>query len=141
MTARETIVLAIIFILFIALLISMSLVEDLQAEVGDDLRAVAAYEEDDCMLLYERDDVAAKPRIIDKIHEELILEGMGTEYIEGVFDVGRLSCTMHSFDEAMCFHFVRGSMRGAFISIEPDALLPLEQFVNICKESEIETAF
>jgi len=118
----------------------MSLVEDLRGEVGDNLRAVAIYEEHDCALLYERDDVASKPRIIEEIHEELILEGMGTEYLEGVFDVGRLDCTMHSFEEAMCFHFVRGSMRGVFISIEPDALLPLEEFVAICKQSEIEAS-
>jgi len=116
----------------------MSLVEELQDEVGDSLRAVAAYEENDCTLLYERDDIASKSRVIDTIHEELILEGMGTEYLESVFQVGRLNCTMHSFDEAMCFHFVRGSMRGVFVSLDVDALLPLEDFVSICKESGLE---
>ncbi|MFC6757915.1 MULTISPECIES: hypothetical protein [Haloarcula] len=117
----------------------MALLEALQREVGDNLRAVATYEEKEWELVYERDDIKAKPRIFDKIHEELILEGMGTEYLEDVFDVGRLDCTMHSFEEAMCFHFVRGSMRGVFISIEPDALLPLGEFVEICTENEIET--
>lgn len=116
----------------------MSLVEELRVEVGDNLRAVAAYEEDDCTLLYERDDIASKSRVIDTIHEELILEGMGTEYLESVFQVGRLNCTMHNFDEAMCFHFVRGPMRGVFISLDSDALLPLEEFVSICRESGLE---
>ena len=118
----------------------MSLVEDLLAEVGDNLRAVAVYEEHDCELVYEREDVAAKPRVIDKIHEELILEGMGTEYLESVFDVGRLNCTMHSFQEALCFHFVRGPLRGVFVSIEPDTMVPLKSFVTICKRSDVEAA-
>ncbi len=116
----------------------MALLEALQSEVGDNLRAVATYEEKEWEIIYEREDIKAKPRIFEKIHRELILEGMGTEYLEDVFDVGDLNCTMHSFEEAMCFHFVRGSMRGVFISIEPDALLPLEEFVEICTESEIE---
>lgn len=64
---------------------------------------------------------------------------MGTEYLESVFRVGKLNCTMHSFEDAMCFHFVRGPMRGVFIAIEPDALLPLERFVSICKESDLES--
>lgn len=115
----------------------MSLVDDLQQEVGDNLRAVATYDEAEWDIRYERDDIKAKPRIFDKIHEELILEGMGTKYLEDVFQVGQLNCTMHSFDEALCFHVVRGSMQGVFVSIEPDALLPLDEFVRVCKESEI----
>jgi len=117
----------------------MALLDELQSEVGTNLRAVATYEEKEWESVYEREDIKAKPRIFDKIHQELILEGMGTEYLEDVFDVGQLNCTMHSFDEAMCFHVVRGPLRGVFISIEPDALLPLGEFVKICKQNEIET--
>lgn len=116
----------------------MSLIAELQAQVGDDLRAVATYEEADWTLQYERDDIKSKPRVFGKIHEELILEGMGTEYLESVFEVGRLNCTMHSFEEAMCFHFVRGPMRGVFISIEPEAMISLAEFVSICKTKDIE---
>ena len=116
----------------------MSLVDDLRSEVGEELRAVATYEEAEWERLYEREDISAKPRIFDTIHEELILEGMGTEYLESVFQVGRLNCTMHNFDEAMCFHFVRGPMRGVFISLDSDALLPLEEFASICRESGLE---
>jgi len=68
----------------------MSLVEELKSELGDDLRAVATYEEADWHLVYERDDIESKPRIFERIHEELILEGMGTEYLESVFQVGKL---------------------------------------------------
>ena len=116
----------------------MPLVDDLRDHVGDNLRAVAAYREHDCELLYERPDIASKPRVIDKIHEELILEGMGTEYLEDVFRVGQLNCTVHSFEEAMCFHLVRDPLEGVFISIEPDTLVSLEEFVTVCKNSEVE---
>lgn len=116
----------------------MGLVEQIREEIGDDLRAVATYEEREYELVYERGDVAEKPRAIDRIHEELILEGMGTEYLEDVFDVGRLNATMHSFEEALCFHFVRGEMRGLFVSIDPDALLPVDRFIRICREAPLE---
>ncbi|WP_262177966.1 hypothetical protein [Haloarcula laminariae] len=119
----------------------MSLVADLQEQIGDNLRAVASYEESEWALRYEREDIKAKPRIFEKIHEELILEGMGTEYLESVFQVGQLNCTMHSFEEAMCFHFVRGPMQGVFISIEPETMLSLNSFVSICKESELTSEF
>ena len=118
----------------------MPLVDDLRDHVGDNLRAVAAYDETEWELHYERADIQAKPRIFDTIHEELILEGMGTEYLESVFDVGRLNCTMHSFQEALCFHFLRGPLRGVFVSIEPDTMVPLESFVTICKRSDVEAA-
>lgn len=118
----------------------MSLVEDLQSEVGENLRAVATYSEAEWRIVYERDDIKSKPRIFDKIHRELILEGMGTEYLEEVFDVGDLDCTMHSFEEAMCFHFVHGSLEGVFISIEPDTMVTLERFVGICKAGDLDGA-
>lgn len=117
---------------------TMPLVADIREELGDDLRAVARYHEDTYRVLYERSDVASKPRAIDRIHEELIMEGMGTEYLEDVFGVGKLNCTMHSFEEAMCFHFLRGEMRGVFVSIDPDALVPVDRFIHICKHAEIE---
>lgn len=116
----------------------MGLVAQIREEIGDDLRAVATYEEREYDLVYERADVAEKPRAIDRIHEELILEGMGTEYLEDVFNAGRLNCTMHSFEEALCFHFLRGSMRGLFVSVDPDALIPVERFISICRNAPIE---
>lgn len=116
----------------------MGLVEQIRSEIGDDLRAVATYEEYDYELIYERGDVATKPRAIDRIHQELILEGMGTAYLEDVFAVGRLNCTMHSFEEALCFHFVRDELSGLFVSIDPDALLPVAEFIRICREAPLE---
>mgnify|MGYP006287990245 CR=1 FL=1 len=119
----------------------MTDVDSIRQHVGDDLRAVAVYHEHDYEVVYERADVGEKPRAIDRIHQELVMEGLGTRHLEDVFDVGKLDCTIHSFEEAMCFHFVRGSLRGVFVSIEPDALLPLGEFVSVCKESEIETSW
>ena len=64
----------------------MTLVADIREEIGDDLRAVATYHEETYEVVYERADVAAKPRAIDRIHQELIMEGLGTEYLEDVYD-------------------------------------------------------
>jgi len=118
----------------------MSLVDDLHAEIGDSLRALSTYHEDEYELVYERADVSTKPRAIDRIHQELIMEEMGTEYLEDVFDVGRLNCTMHCFEEAMCFHFVRGPMRGVFVAVDPDAILPMQRFVAVCSESGVDSS-
>ncbi|MBX0323411.1 hypothetical protein EGH21_10255 [Halomicroarcula sp. F13] len=117
----------------------MSLVPSLRDEVGDNLRAVAAYREDTCKILYERPDVQSKPRVIDRIHQELVMEGLGTEHLEDVFDVGRLNCTVHSFEEAMCFHFVRPNISGVFVSIDPDSLLAMREFVDLCKTEPIDS--
>jgi hypothetical protein len=66
------------------------------------------------------------------------MEGMGTEYLEDVFNVGKLNCTMHSFDEAMCFHFLRGNMTGVFVSIDTDSLVHVDEFIQIGKRAPIE---
>lgn len=116
----------------------MGLVDKLRDEIGENLRAVATYREAEYEVVYEREDVAAKPRAIDRIHQELIMEGMGTEYLEDVFDVGRLNCTMHSFEEAMCFHFLRGNMTGVFVAIDPESLVPVDRFIEIGKHAPIE---
>jgi len=45
---------------------------------------------------------------------------------------------MHSFEEAICFHIRQGSMSGRFIAVEPDALVPVEEFIDICKHAAVE---
>jgi len=47
----------------------MTLVADIREEIGDDLRAVATYHEQTYEVVYERADVASKPRAIDHIHQ------------------------------------------------------------------------
>ena len=110
----------------------MTAVDSIRQHVGDDLRAVAIYHEREYEVVYERADVEEKPRTIDRIHQELIMEGLGTEYLEDVFDVGKLDCTIHSFEDAMCFHFLTGALTGMFVSIEPDTLVQIEEFMRAC---------
>ena len=113
----------------------MTDVDSIRQHVGDDLRAVAVYHEHDYEVVYERADVGEKPRAIDRIHQELVMEGLGTRHLEDVFDVGKLDCTIHSFEEAMCFHFLTGSLTGMFVSIEPDTLVKIERFMRACTDA------
>ena len=109
------------------------------AELGDSLRAVSTYHEDEYELVYERADVSTKPRAIDRIHQELIMEGRGTESLEDALDVGQLNCTLHCFEEAMFLHFVRGPMRGVFVAIDPDAMVFMERFIETCTQSSVDS--
>lgn len=38
----------------------------------------------------------------------------------------------------MCFHSVRGSMRGILVATDPEALVPVGRFIEVCKNSSIE---
>jgi hypothetical protein len=107
-------------------------VEELRAVAGDALRSVARYDRDEVELLYERDDVARKPRVIDRIRDELVMQELGREYLEDLFGVGRWNCTMHRFDDAVCVHFADGDFTGTFVSVDADADVDLLAVGDAC---------
>lgn len=108
-------------------------VATLQADVGDNLRAVAEYDADGYDVFYARDDVAARlPKVAEEIHEDLILQGIGRERLEDLFDAGDLHCSMHRFDDLTAFHFVAGRYTGLFVSVDSDADVPLKSFASAC---------
>lgn len=104
----------------------------LRSVAGDALRAVAAYDRDGLDLLYGRDDVMEKETAIDRIHEELVLQELGREYLEELFGVGRWHCTMHRFDRATCVHYAEGEFSGVFVSVDSGADVDLEKSADAC---------
>lgn len=110
-------------------------VKPLKAAADGALRAVAVYDRDGIDLVFERDDVAQKETAIDRIHEELVLQEIGREYLENLFRVGRWHCTMHRFENAICLHAANGEYAGAFVSVDSGAGVNLERLADICHES------
>lgn len=111
------------------------LVAALEREVGDGLRVVADYSNEGYDLHYVRDDV--RPRVeemdTDRIHQELVLQGIGREHLEDLFDAGRLQCSVHRFDEMTACHFVRTEKTGGYVSFDSDADVEFNSFVETCE--------
>ena len=116
--------------------LSFDPVPTLRDVAGEALRAVAAYDRDGLELRYERDDVSQKETAIDRIHEELVLQELGREYLERLFGVGRWHCTMHRFDRATCVHYAEGEFSGVFVSVDSGADVDLERLADACHSGE-----
>lgn len=96
-----------------------SVTSDLREEAGDALRVVATYDRDGYHLVYCRDDVT--DRVADRaaaIHDDLVLQGIGRDHLESLFEAGELHCSVHRLDELTAFHFLASEYTGLFVSID-----------------------
>lgn len=116
--------------------VSDSVVTDLREEAGDALRVVATYDRDGYDVVYCRDDVTGRMAdVAPEIHDDLVLQGVGREHLESLFDAGELHCSVHRFDELTAFHFLASEYTGLFVSIDADADVRLASFADTCRES------
>ncbi|WP_435179987.1 hypothetical protein [Halorussus sp. AFM4] len=99
------------------------LVSDLRDDVGEGLRVVGEYSAEGYDLHYVREDVRPKVEEMntDRVHRELVLQGVGREYLEDLFDAGSLQCSVHRFDELAAYHFVRDENTGGYVSVDTGA--------------------
>lgn len=111
------------------------LVEAIEGEVGDSLRAVATYDRDGYTIVHAREGITDRVReYAEDIHTELILQGIGREHLEDLFDAGDLHCSMHRFDGLTAFHFVQAEYTGVFVSIDTDCSMDLHAFAQTVQE-------
>ena len=111
-----------------------SLLRELRAAIGDALRVVATYDRNGYDPVYVRENVADRVNErADAVHEELVLQGIGQEYLEDLFGAGDLQCSMHRFDELTAFHFAAAEHTGLFISLDSGADISLASFAEACK--------
>jgi len=116
--------------------LSDSATTDLREAAGDALRVVATYDTDGYDLAYCRDDVTGRmDDVASDIHDDLVLQGVGREHLESLFDAGRLHCSVHRFDDLTAFHFLDTEYTGLFVSIDSDADVRLASFADTCRES------
>jgi len=98
------------------------LVAGLRSIAGEELRSVAVYDEDGYEFLYLRDELDDRATAIsDEIYQNLVLEGIGKEYLEELFDAGTLCCTLHEFETLRSYHFVTKQFEGLFISVDTES--------------------
>lgn len=112
------------------------LLDHLGVEAGDNLRSVAMYGPESYRLLFIREDVQQQylETEIDRIHEEMILEGIGTDYLENLFKAGDLTCSTHVFENGVMMHLVGEDHHGLFISFDSDPDVSILDVANRCKE-------
>jgi hypothetical protein len=113
-----------------------TLVEALRSRAGGALRCVAEYDEDGYHLAYVREDITSTARLgqlADDIHSDLVLQGIGREHLENLFEAGSLHCSMHRFDDLTAFHFVSAEHTGLFVSLDSNADVPLASFAGDCE--------
>lgn len=111
----------------------MNVVETARAVAGGSLRSVAEYREKEYIVYYVREDVDRKDLDVDKIHQNLVLDGIGREFLEDLFDAGDLQCTIHQFDEALMLHFAFPENSGLFVSVDADETVAIRELVDVCK--------
>jgi hypothetical protein len=96
-------------------------VNDLRSLVDEALRSVATYDEDGYDFRYYRDELDERAEnLAADVHQNLILEGIGKDHLEDLFQAGDLHCTLHEFEEMQAYHFVTGQFEGVFVGLDSD---------------------
>lgn len=103
---------------------------------GTSIRVIAEYDDKGYDVQYARDDVESKVQQVgEKIHDELVMQGMGKEYVEQLFQAGELHCSIHRLDDVTAFHYIEGDFSGLFVSIDSDANIPFATFTDTCRDA------
>ncbi|WP_459191601.1 hypothetical protein [Halosimplex sp. J119] len=111
------------------------LVAALRDVVGDSLRLVATYDREGYDVVHARPDAAERAEEhAERVHDELVLQGLGRGHLEDLFGAGSLECSIHRFEELTAFHFAVGEFSGLFVSVDSEADLRLATFAETCKE-------
>jgi len=110
------------------------MVAEVQAHVGDALRLVATYDQEGYELVYVRPDAAERAKTQgERVHDELVLQGLGRGHLEDVFGAGDLECSVHRFEDLTAVHFAASEFSGLFVTVDTDADLALASFSETCK--------
>jgi len=101
---------------------------------GASVRVIAEYDGEGYDVQYVRDDVESKlQQVAEEIHNELVMQGLGKEYLEELFQAGDLRCSVHRLAEITTFHYIDEKFTGLFVSIDSDADIPLATFSDACR--------
>lgn len=116
-------------------MVPSQLVNSLQSLVNGALRSVAYYDEAKYDSLYRRKDIKTgyTPNESQAIIDDLTVQGLSRQYLEGLFNAGALECSMFQFEEALLFHFPESDHTGLFVTIGAGTDIDIDQFVSLCK--------
>lgn len=114
---------------------TQDLVESIRERTGDGLRVVAVYDEEGFETVHVRDGLAARlEELGGRIHRDLVLQGIGRQHVEGMFEAGRLQSTVQHFEELTAFYLSTGEYSGMFVSVDADVDLRVTTFTDLCME-------
>lgn len=112
--------------------ISKSLTTYLDDRVGDLLRGVAHYQDDELEVVYLRTDIREQ-RHREDIQQMLTrVKQEGTPKEEQAFPFGHLHATLRIFDETIFLHFPIENQTGVVVTLEPTVAQSLNSFVGDC---------
>lgn len=111
------------------------LVRSIYEEVGNALRSVGRHTESGYDLVYIRDDVEAiySTDEIDEVFDDLKLQALNRDYVEGLFNAGTLECTIFGFESAIMFHFVDEDQTGLWVTVDRSAPITLDSIIASCQ--------
>lgn len=114
---------------------SHPLVRELSETVGDALRCVATYEASEYEIIYIRPDVETRYSTdeIERIYDDLVLQNVGADFVQGLFHAGPLRCSILGFERATVFHVVGEPYGGLLVSVDADTAVELPAFLERLK--------
>lgn len=114
---------------------TQELVESIRERTGDGLRLVAIYDEDDYEAIHVRDGLASRlEELGSQVHRDLVLQGIGRQHVEEMFEGGKLRSTIQHFDDLTVFYLSTGDYSGVFVSVDADVDLSVTTFTDLCME-------
>lgn len=114
---------------------SYQLAEYARTQLGDALRTVAVLDEDDCRVVYTRDDLRERyaPEQYKRTAGSYRTALGADSHFDGDLPVGAKRATIHYHDNAFVFQFPHDDCHSLLLSVEPDVGSRLRSFVDGCQ--------
>ncbi|WP_115865694.1 DUF7522 family protein [Halorussus litoreus] len=114
-----------------------ALTEFLREYVGDHLRSVIRYDEDDSEVLFVRDDVADEYTDDDVVQvvRDVRLEAVEKPHQESLYAHGQLNATVRCFDDAVEMHFAHDETSGIAVALDGEVFAIHNTFLGQCMDA------
>jgi hypothetical protein len=109
-----------------------------QEKFGDSVRAVATYDEQEYEVHYSRElfDDEYETNDLEKIHEDLVLQGLGSEFQEYLFeDMGNSTGEIRMFEHGFVAHFMPTQNReGLLVCFSNEADVGVSELCRVLED-------
>jgi len=105
-------------------------------ELGDEVRTVAVLYEDDCEVVYLRDDLreSYEPEDYKEVADSFRIEMRGEQHLKKESPIGPKRSIIHYHDNAFVFQFPHDDCHSIILSVAPSVGSDLRSFINACGE-------
>lgn len=112
------------------------LVDDCRQKAGTALLGVGYYEDADYEMVYARADLDERypAERVDEIARDMVLEGLADDHHEQLlYDFGKLSATVRSFESGVTVHVPLGERRGLGLGLDDASFALAGALVDRCQ--------